>query len=61
MKFIISITDKEYDEIIEESKAKSPADVKNFLKQKYNINNDFSIRVYCDDYEITIREEGDEE
>lgn len=63
MKFVIRIPSEECTEIIKESGAKSYADIKNFLKQKYEIKHDFSIRVYNDDaYEFTaIGEEGDEE
>jgi len=61
MKFVIRITSEECDEIIKESRAKSYVDVKNFLKQKYEIKHDFSIRVYNGDaYEFTaIGEEGE--
>ena len=62
MKFVIRIPSEELDGIIKVSGAKSYTDVKNFLKQKYDIKHDFSIRVYNGDaYEFTaIGEEGEE-
>lgn len=62
MNWVLHIPSEELDEIIKESAAKSYADIKNFLKQKYEINHDFSIRVYNGNaYEFTaIGEEGDE-
>lgn len=63
MKFVIRISSEECTELIKASGAKSYADVKNFLKQKYEIKHDFSIRVYNGDaYEFTaIGEEGEAE
>lgn len=60
MNFVIRITSEECTKIIKESGAKSYTDVKNFLKQKYDIKHDFSIRVYNeDDYEFTAIGEDD--
>ena len=62
MRFVICISDEEYSKIIKECGAKSHADVKNFLKQKYEISRDFSIWIYDNDnYEfMAINEEGGE-
>ena len=58
MKFIVRITSEEYEKFIKQSHAKCPADVKKFIKNEFNVNHDFELRVHnADAYEFVAEPE----